>query len=133
MVDFLWLILLVLVVLFIGVIVVIRGALFRPRRPGKNWMVVEGRVYIYRVHTRPESNGEERPEPGMRCLYQVNNVTYQLTLDDPSYWNCTQREWENIARYYPREFVVRVHYDPRDPRRAVVEPMERLYPEVPSF
>lgn len=93
-------------------------------KPEKNWPSVEGIVYISMTNAWTDSNGEELSEPAIRCVYRVNHVDYNLTLDGPRFLKCTWREWENVARYWPKQFTVRVRYDPQKPRRAVVEPAE---------
>lgn len=111
---------LLLLVIILGWVIIRASSL--PVKPGSDWHSVEGVAYIFRVDTRLNSNGEELSEPGIRCIYRVNHKTYTISLDGPGFWHCTRYEWENIERYWPKQCTVRVHYDPQNPRRAVVTP-----------
>jgi hypothetical protein len=96
---------------------------FHTNSPEKNWLTVEGVVYVCRIDTHRDNNGEEYFEPRIKCLYKVKGVSYILTLDGPDFWSCSQREWENVACYYPSGCTVVVQYDPIKPQRAYVAPI----------
>jgi hypothetical protein len=109
------------------VVIILGGSIIRfvrlaclPKKPASNWPGVEGFVYICRVDTRHDDHGNELAEPGIRCIYQVNQITYILSLERVEFLRCTQHEWENVGQYWPNHFAVRVHYDPKNPQRAVV-------------
>lgn len=96
-------------------------------KPGPDWPNVQGVAYVCRTDAWVDSNGEEISEPGIRCVYQVNHKTYTLSLDWPGFWRCNRHEWENVGYYWPKQLGVRVYYDPKNPRRAVVAPNQSLY------
>jgi hypothetical protein len=108
-----------LLILAITVVVILWSSR-RKRVPGKNWLTSDGVVHISRNSTRLDSHGEEYYDPRIVCLYKVNNIPYSITLEYPFSRKCTQREWENIARYYPSGYTVTVYYDPKKPRKAIV-------------
>jgi hypothetical protein len=90
----------------------------RSYTPRKNWLSTVGIVSIYRVTVKKDTLGEEIYEPMIKCLYKANGVTYSIPLKDMKLWKYSQREWENIAHYYPVNTSVTVEYDPKRPWRA---------------
>jgi hypothetical protein len=112
-----------LMVIIVGVVFKI-SRFYDSRRSRKNWLCTDGVVYICRVGTKHDSNGEEFYEPRIRCLYKVKGVVYTITLENTDSWNSTQWEWENVSRYYPGGFTLPVYYDPNNPRHAFVKPPE---------
>lgn len=112
-----------LMVIIVGVVFKIAWC-YVSRRSRKNWLCTEGIGYTCRVGTKHDSNGEEYHEPRIRCLNKVKGVVYTITLGNTGSWNSTHREWETVSRYYPSGFTLPGHYDPKDPRYAVVKPPE---------
>lgn len=111
-----------LLILLVAVVIRVIWMIYRTHPPGNKSLVVDGVVYVCRIHSGRDNLGEEYAEPALRCLYKVNGVTYTLALADTYSWTCRQQEWVNVGRFYPSSFEVLVYYDPNQPERALVKP-----------
>jgi hypothetical protein len=105
--------------IYLLVQVVKRSSWAHPSR--KEWLISEGKAYITRVGMKQEVTGEARYEPNIKVHYDVNGITYRKNVRTEDFLKCTQHEWENVARYYPRIFTIKVRYDPKNPQNAFVE------------
>jgi hypothetical protein len=109
------------VIFLAAIIVYIAWVFYVYHHPGKNWVTTEGIVYVCRINTKRDSNNDEFCEPIIKCLYKVKGVPYTLNLKGKVYWMSTQYEWGNIALYYPSGYTTIVRYDPKHPKRALVD------------
>ena len=110
----------VIAILIVVIVQVVRGVPW-VHRPQKNWLISEGRAYVTRVSMKQDSSGEVHYEPNIKVLYDVNGVTYRQIIRAADFLKCTQHEWENVARYYPSVFTIKVSYDPKNPKNATLE------------
>lgn len=115
-------VLLVVLLGLVAVVVRIAWVSYYTHRPGKNWLTTEGIVFVCRINTHRDSNGEEYFEPRIKCQYKVNDISYTLNLKGQVFWASTQHEWENIALFYPSGYSAIVRYDPKNPKNACLEP-----------
>jgi uncharacterized protein DUF3592 len=89
------------------------------------WPTVEGEIvesYVW--------EDDEASRPKVRYCYQVNDQEYTSDLITfKAYW-LVRKTAEKMVGRYPVGSRVQVHYNPRRPKRAVLEPGASLPPAV---
>ncbi|HUF38024.1 MAG TPA: DUF3592 domain-containing protein [Anaerolineales bacterium] len=94
----------------------------RNARASADWPTVEGRITASEVEHSSDAEGGDSYTPHVTYTYQVNGRSYEnftIKFGETSYGS--ERTALEILARYPVGQAVRVHYDPTNPDRAVLE------------
>jgi hypothetical protein len=107
----------------IGVLILFLGASAMQRSyDSKDWPTTEGKIFVSRVVRDQDSDGDVTYRSDIQYVYEVNGQVYDCNRIQFGWRSNQSRKGaqQEVAKY-PPDSTVTVHYNPKNPKNAVLE------------